>query len=264
MELLKIRTEHFEGPLDLLLFLIQKNEMDVSEISIHHITDQYVQYIEIMRELNFDVASEFLLMAATLVYLKSKRLLPESQLEALLPVSEGPALTEAELVRKLLEYKKYQKVAKDLSKQPLLYQDVFPRPNVAPPEKQMIWNELDITGLTLAFQEILRRARQRTHVIIREPLSIAECILRLAKILKPNEPTEFSSILSVEADRSEIVVTFVALLELTRLKKIQIFQNELFGSIYLILLESIDEFDPKLVTGFQYNVKRIEELAIHG
>ena len=163
-----------------------------------------------------------------------------------------------------MEFKIYQRGAIDLSNQPLLYQDVFPRPNVAPPEKQMIWNELDITGLTLAFQEILRRARHRTHVITREPLSIVECILRLSKVLKLNEPTEFSKILSTEADRTEIVVTFVTLLELTRLKKIQIFQNELFGSIYLILLESIDEFDPKLVTGFQYNVKRIEELAIHG
>ncbi|MBI3554872.1 MAG: segregation/condensation protein A, partial [Deltaproteobacteria bacterium] len=115
MELLKIKTEQFEGPLDLLLFLIQKNEMDVSAIALHKITDQYVQYIEMMRELNFDVASEFLVMAATLIHLKSRRLLPQFQDDLVTAGAAGDAPTsEEELVRRLIEYKKFQEAGRKL------------------------------------------------------------------------------------------------------------------------------------------------------
>lgn len=263
MELLKIRTDQFEGPLDLLLFLIQKHEMDISVISIHEITDQYVQYIEMMRELNFDVASEFLVMAATLIHLKSKRLLPGEQAPAEAQASELPT-TEEELVRRLLEYKKFQEAAQQIRSLPIYGNDVFSRPNVFPPEKQAVWKELDVTGLTLAFQDVLKRSRARTKVVIREPTSIPERISELSKLLLLNEMVEFASVISAEPTRSEIVVTFIALLELARLKKIRIFQNEVYGSIYIQLVESLDEFDPTLATGFQYNVNRIEELAIHG
>lgn len=263
MELLKIRTDQFEGPLDLLLFLIQKNEMDISAISLHRITDQYVQYIEMMRELNFDVASDFLVMAATLIHLKSKRLLPMDD-EATSGKAEDLGPSEEELVRRLLEYKKFQEAGKKLAEMPMLGRDFFPRPNVTPPEKQTIWRELDLTELTLAFQDVLKRSRNRSKVIIREPTSIPERIAQLAQILKVGEMTEFASILSDEPGRTEIIVTFIALLEIARLKKVKMYQNTTFGSIYITLTESLTELDPTLLTGFKYNAKKIEELAVHG
>lgn len=263
MELLKIRTDQFEGPLDLLLFLIQKNEMDISAISLHRITDQYVQYIEMMRELNFDVASEFLVMAATLILLKSKRLLPGEEEQGATATGDAPT-SEEELIRRLVEYKKFQEAGRRLSALPQLGRDVFPRPGVVPPEKQTVWRELDITGLTLVFQDVLKRSRNRTKVVIRESISLPEKIEQLSRILKVGELTEFSSIMSGEPDRSEIIVTFVALLELARLKKMKLYQNETFGSIYLTLSESLTDIDPALISGFQYNAKRLhdhEELA---
>lgn len=264
MELLNIRTEQFEGPLDLLLFLIQKNEMDISAISIHVITDQYVQYVELMRELNFDVASEFLVMAATLIHLKSKRLLPSEDDKEAGSAEDGMPRSEAELVQRLLEYKRYQEAAQKIVELPVFGRDVFSRPGVAPPEKQTIWREMDLTELTLVFQDVLRRSRTRSRVIIREPTSIPERINQILQIVKPNEMTEFSSILSEEPDRTEIIVTFIALLEIARLKKMRLYQNEVFGSIYITLTEDVSVLDPTLITGFEYNTKKIEELATHG
>ncbi|MBI3557533.1 MAG: segregation/condensation protein A, partial [Deltaproteobacteria bacterium] len=133
------------------------------------------------------------------------------------------------------------------------------------PERQTVWREMDLTGLTLAFQDVLKRSRNRTKVIIRESTSIPERIAQIAKIMKVGELTEFASIMSEEADRSEIITTFIALLELARLKKLKIYQNETFGSIYLTLTDAVDELDPALMTGFQYNnAKSIEEMAVHG
>ncbi len=264
MELLKIKTDQFEGPLDLLLFLIQKNEMDVSAIALHRITDQYVQYIEMMRELNFDVASEFLVMAATLIHLKSRRLLPNDDLITAGAAEDAPT-SEEELVRRLIEYKKFQEAGRKMLEMPMYGRDVFPRPGVLPPERQTVWREMDLTGLTLAFQDVLKRSRNRTKVIIRESTSIPERIAQIAKIMKVGELTEFASIMSEEPDRSEIITTFIALLELARLKKLKIYQNETFGSIYLTLTDAVDELDATLMTGFQYNnAKSIEEMAVHG
>lgn len=263
MELLKIRTEQFEGPLDLLLFLIQKNEMDISAISIHKICDQYVQYIEMMRELNFDVASDFLVMAATLIHLKSRRLLPQDDMITTAEAGDLPT-SEEELVRRLKEYKAFQEASRKMLELPMLGRDIFPRPNVAPPERQTVWKEMDLTGLTLAFQDVLKRSRNRNKVIIREPTSIPERIAQIGKVLKVGELSEFASIISPDPDRTEIIVTFIALLEMARLKKLKLYQNETYGSIYLTLTESVDELDPKLVTGFHYNnARRIEELAVN-
>ncbi len=283
MELLKIKTEQFEGPLDLLLFLIQKNELDISAISIHKITDQYVQYVETIycvgfasqlvactsrassdkssgKELNFDNASEFLVLAATLIYLKSKKLLPDLELEEGILQDELLVSSEEELVARLREYKKLKEASKELLKRPLLGEHVFTRPNIIPPEKQKIWKELDVTALTLVFQKLLKRTRQRTKIVLKEPISLPERIIELSKILKVGELTEFSSILSSDPDRQEIIVTFLALLELSRLCRVKIFQNDVFGSIYLTLTENIQELNAALITGFEYR----KEMALHG
>jgi segregation and condensation protein A len=213
-----------------------------------------------MRELNFDVASEFLVMAATLIHIKSKKLLPGDEEAEATDAGELPT-SEEELVRRLQEYKRFQEAGRRMNELPMLGRDFFERPGVVPPEKQTVWKEMDLTGLTLAFQDVLRRSRSRTKVIAREAISIPERISQLGRLLKVNELTEFASIMSEEPDRTEIVVTFVALLELARLKKLRIYQNEVFGSLYLTLTESLSELDPTLLTGFQYTTKKIEELA---
>lgn len=257
MELLKIRIDQFEGPLDLMLFLIQKNELDISSISLHQITDQYVQYVNLMRELNFDVASDFLVMAATLIYIKSKKLLPGGDDEAPLTDGDDDGLprSEADILRRLRELQSFQEASRRILELPRLNVDIFTRPNVPPPEKQTIWKEMDITQLSLAIQDVLKRARKRTKVIIRESISLPERIAALGRILKVGEMTEFSSVISSESTKGEIVVTFIALLELARLKKLKVFQNEAFGTIYLTLTEEIDSLDPKLMTGFQYQAR---------
>lgn len=261
MNILKIRTEQFEGPLDLMLFLIQKNELDISAISIHKITDQYVQYCELIKELNFDAASEFLVMAATLIHLKSKRLLPEENVGITSSDSQEPEITEEELVRRLQEYKRFQMMGVKLSEIPRLNVDVFTRPNVPPPEKQSVWKEVDISNLTVVFQDVLKRSRKRSKVIIREPISLQERIIQLASILKVNEMTEFGSIFSADPERFEVIVTFIALLEISRLKKLKIYQNETFGTIYLTLTSPIDVNDPTIASGFQYKVKELQTMA---
>lgn len=260
MELLKVRLDQFEGPLDLLLFLIQKHELDINSISLHRITDQYVQYVNLMREINVDVASEFLLMAATLIYLKSKRMLPhDGEDEALIEAGDLPT-SEAEILRRLMQLKQYQEAGRQLLSRPRVGVDVFPRPNVPEPERQTIYKEMDLGGITLAFQEVLRRQRKRTKVIIRESISLPERIAELGRLLKVGEMTEFEKVLPAESTKSHIVVTFVALLELSRLKKLKVYQNESFGTLYITLTEELSDIDPKLMTGFQYNAHK----EIHG
>jgi len=261
MDILKIRTEQFEGPLDLMLFLIQKNELDISTVSIHKITDQYLQYCELIKDLNFDSASEFLVMAATLIHLKSKRLLPQDDLnQNKIDTNENEILSEEQLVQRLLEYQKFQKAAQTIQKLPQKNVDVFTRPNVPPPEKQTVWKELDLTELTVVFQTILKKSRKRQKVIIREPTSIPEKIMELAKILKVGKLVEFEKLFENQPNRSQIIVTFIALLEIARLKKVRLYQNEVFGTIYVNLIESLDDFNVELATGFNYNSNPLKEL----
>ncbi len=247
-----------------MLFLIQKNELDISNISLHLITDQYLQYVNLMRELDFDLASEFLVMAAALIHLKSRRLLPNDDLTGteLKDILEKP-LDEAEILKRLKEYQRFQDAAKTLSELPKLDETVFARPNVLPPEKQFFWKEVELTEMILAMQDVLRRTRKRTRVIIRESISIPERIGRMAKLLSLGEMKEFTTLLPESSVRIDVVGTFVALLEMARLKKIRVYQAEAFGSLFIQLVEEIGELDPKLVTGFQYRAhQNVTDLAM--
>ena len=252
MDLLKVRTSQFEGPLDLMLFLIQRNELDISSISLHQITDQYVQYVNLMREINVDLASEFLLMASILIYIKSKRLLPGGDDDSLFTDESDLPKSEDEILRRLRELKTFQEVGSKILELPRLGVDVHSRPNVPAPEKHLIWKEMEMTGLALAIQDVLKRSRKRTRIIIRESISLPERIMQLGEVLKLGERTEFSKIINEDMTKIEIVVTFIALLELARLKKLRVMQNESFTEIYIELYETIDALDPKMMTGFQY------------
>ena len=246
-----VRLDSFEGPLDLLLYLIQSHEMDISKISIGRITDQYLAYVQLMQELNFDTASEFLVMAATLIHWKSKSLLPQEDKAGVGSQAEqDDQLTQEELVRQLLEHQRYLAAGEDINQLTRLGEDVFTRPNRRPPIEK-IWKEMNITDLSLSYQDMLVRARKRTQVLKKETVSISEKIIEIGTRLELGRPIGLTTLLSLLPTRPEVVVTFLAGLELGRLKKMRLHQEKTYEEIYFELVESLKDFDLTLVSGFE-------------
>ena len=246
-----VRLTSFEGPLDLLLYLIQTHELDISRVSIGQITDQYLAYVRLMQELNFDTASEFLVMAATLVHWKSRALLPQENANgqnALNP-EDGP-LTQEELVLQLLQHQRFLEAGENLSQLPHLGADVFARANSKPPIER-VWREMNLSDLTLAYQETLIRARKRTQILRKETVSITDKIMEFAEKLPINQLTELRTLLEAHRGRGEIVATFLAALELGRLKKMRLYQEGAYQEIFLELLECLKNFDIKLAQSFE-------------
>lgn len=244
-----VRLDQFEGPLDLLLYLIQSHEMDVSKIAISKITDQYLAYVRLMQELNFDVASEFLVMAATLLLWKSKSLLPQDPAQAAAQAGETAELSQEQLILQLLQHQRFRAAGDDLAQLPRLGEDTFTRPNrKAPIEK--VWKNLDFTDLGLTFQDVLIRSRKRTTILKKETVSLASKIDDFKKKLVLGKLTVMNDLLTQDPSHAEVVVTFLASLELSRLKKMRLHQQEVYESIYVELLENLDSFDPSLASGF--------------
>lgn len=229
-----ICIENFEGPLDLLLHLIKKNEMDIYDIPIADITTQYVAFIDAMKNLNLDVAGEFLLMAATLVHIKSRLLLPQTQDDEPAEEEEDP---RAELVRRLLEYQKYKAAAATLDATPLLGREVFARTFPSPDLEEPEEGEFDAVGLydlVEAFRCLLREAPPETfHEIDVDQLSVTERVNVILTVLAGRDSLTFRELFAGRPDRNEVVVTFLATLELVRLKLVRLMQNSRFGAIWL-------------------------------
>lgn len=245
-----VRLESFEGPLDLLLYLIQSHEMDISRISISRITDQYLSYVRLMHEMDFDVASEFLVLAATLLLWKSKSILPVegegTDSDALNP-DLGP--TPEDLIRQLLEHRRFLAAGEELAKIPRLNEDVFKRPNKKAPIHK-IWKEMSVTDLALSYQDSLVRARRRKTVLKKETVSLNEKFEEFRQRLKIGEILPMLDLIADKKHRQEVVVTFLASLELARLKKLKVFQDETYSPIYLELLEMITQWELNLAVGF--------------
>jgi segregation and condensation protein A len=229
-----IRIEKFEGPLDLLLHLIKKNEMDIYDIPIAEITAQYVAYIDTMHNLNLDVAGEFLLMAATLVHIKSRLLLPQTADDELEEEEEDP---RAELVRRLLEYQKYKAAAVTLDSRSLLGREVFARALPLSAFEEVEESEFEAVGiydLVEAFRTLLREAPMESfHDIDIDQLSVTERVNGILTLLAGRENMSFRELFTERPDRKEVVVTFLAMLELVRLKLVRLVQNSHFGAIWL-------------------------------
>jgi segregation and condensation protein A len=232
-----IRTESFEGPFDLLLHLIKKNEVDIYNIPISAITRQYLEYLDVMKELNLDIAGDFLVMASTLIQIKSRMLLP-------LPPDEESGEEDgedprAELVRRLLEYRKYKDAAITLCQGELLNRDVYIRDFAAPelgelkPEKEQL--EVELFGLIEAFRRILATVPAETfHEVGAEGLSIADRINELLLLLQGTDGACFEDLFIGSATRDQVIVTFLAILELCRLKMLKLTQSQSFGVILVI------------------------------
>jgi segregation and condensation protein A len=229
----KVKLEIFEGPLDLLLYLIKRDEIDIYDISIERITKQYLEYLEAFKELQIDVAGEFVVMAANLIYLKSR---------SLLPLDQQPPEEDAEeddprwdLIRQLIEYKKFKEAGAQLHVRELEQERIFTRDSGASSDlaEPLRLGEVSIFQLINAFQNVIKRieARQDLQEIFAERFTVSEKIDIILQRIANGASVRFSELFGDITSRVEIVVTFLALLELIRLKQVRATQANLFDEI---------------------------------
>ncbi len=226
---LEVILEAFEGPLDLLLYLIKRQNLNVLDIPIAEITRQYMRYIELMNELRLELAAEYLVMAAMLAEIKSRMLLPRPVEDA---EEEDP---RAELVRRLQEYERFKKAAEDLQALPRLGRDVF-QVWVQPPEvrRETAFPQVELKDILHAFQNVLQRAEMFTHHHIqRESLSVRERMTTVLARVNTERFTDFTSLFRPEEGRMGVVVTLLAVLELIKEQIIELVQSEPFAPIYV-------------------------------
>lgn len=229
----KVKLEVFEGPLDLLLHLIKENEIDIYDIPIALITQQYLEYLDLMKELNIEVAGEFLVMAATLIHIKSKMLLPPSEEETEEEKLEDP---RAELVQRLLEYKKFKEAAEALALREIEWRDAFSRQPLNPErligEEEPLLLDLNLFDLLSALRKVLERVPDKAiYEVTREELSLKDRISMILDTIQGKESITFDELFSGDVTKAEVIVTFLALLEIIRLRLVRIFQAENFGII---------------------------------
>jgi segregation and condensation protein A len=232
--------EIFEGPLDLLLHLIKKNEVSITDIPIATITEQYLATLELMQNLSLDVAGEFLVMAATLIHIKSRMLLPAGDEEA--DEDEGVDPHE-ELVRRLLEYQRYKEAAAELEQRDLLTRDVFVR-SATPTEEAgpRGFREVSVFDLLGALKRIIDRLPKDTvHEVALDKITVREKMTLLLETLRVRGSVFFESLFSEVKSRVEVVATFLAMLELVKVRAIRIFQEEMVGPIMIEAAARMDE-----------------------
>jgi len=234
----KIKFEVFEGPLDLLLYLIKKEEVDIYEVNLTQLATQFIEYIDLMRMLDLELAGEFLVMASTLMYIKSRELLPvEQQVQ-----TEGEDDGEDprwELIRQLVEYKKFKDAAAQLSKREDEQANIFTRqsPDAGiEADNDVPLAEVSIFDLINAFNEVLKKAsaREDFHEILEERFTVSDKIEEILYTLRDRSEMIFSELFANAGSRAEVVVTFLALLELIRMKRLKVLQAEAFGEIRVI------------------------------
>ncbi len=230
----KVKLEIFEGPLDLLLYLIKRDELDIYDISLERITSQYLEYLQAFKELNIDVAGEFIVMAANLIYLKSRSLLPADQQ----PPEEDAEEEDPrwDLIRQLIEYKKFKEAAAQLSARQQEQERIFGRggtTGLAQITAPLRLGEVGIFQLINAFQTVIKRieAREDLREIFGEHFTVSDKIDTILQRVSNGGSVRFSELFAAMASRVEIVVTFLALLELIRLKQIRAVQPTPFEEI---------------------------------
>ncbi len=233
---LQVFLEAFEGPLDLLLYLIRRQNIDILDIPIAEITKQYVQYIELMKELQLELAGEYLLMAAMLAEIKSRMLLPRPEAQ-----EEDEEDPRAELVRRLQEYERFKKAAQDLSDLPRLERDVFVAEADAP-ERTVVTKLPDVTlkELLLAFHDVLKRAEMFANLhVTREPLSVRQRMSEILTRIRTGTFTGFADLFDPEEGRMGVAVTFIAVLELLRESVIEVVQSDEFAPLHVRAASSV-------------------------
>lgn len=259
---IQVKTDHFDGPLGLLLLLVEKEEMNIRELDLTKITKQYLDYLAQMRDLDFDIAGDYLFLASTLLLLKSKVCIAEEELKGLETEFgvEGLNITsQSELIRRLEELQLYQKMGKKLWELEKKGHEIFVKPKV---DRKAIVNSIltpmDLNSLTMTMVDFLFRQRRKYTVVKRDRLSIKEKLKFLKTNLKLGEQTTFDTLLEMNGKAEEgkdpsdnIVITFISLLELARLQRINVFQNEDRSTIYVNVVRSLEDFDVEQANGFE-------------
>ena len=228
-----IKIDNFEGPIDLLLYLIEKNKMDIYEINLTEITEQYMEYLNKMQELNLEIASEFLVMASTLLYLKSKNLLPKQE--------EEEEITEEELIRRIVEYKKFKEMSKVFKEN---YEEfskrIFKGPEDIELPKKTLEEKYDKNVIPEIYKEIVERTSVRLNqnakniekIALVDTYTVGSKVKEMFKILIKSKKFVFNKVFSLsKRNKQEVVTAFTGLLELSRRDKVVTEQNELFGDI---------------------------------
>lgn len=236
----RVQLEIFEGPLDLLLHLIKKNEVSITDIPIAAITEQYLATLELMESLSLDVAGEFLVMAATLVHIKSRMLLPPGDEEADEDEGNDP---RDELVRRLLEYQRFKEAAEQLEQREILSRDVFVR-SAAPVEDVAPrgFREVSVFELLGALKRVIDRLPKDVfHEVTLEKITMREQMTLLLDRLRTLRSLYFEALFDGVKSRMEVVVTFLAMLELVKVRAIRIFQEEMAGPIMIEAATGMDE-----------------------
>jgi segregation and condensation protein A len=226
----RVKLEVFEGPMDLLLYLIKKDEIDIKDIPIAHITNQYLEYLNLMRELDIAVAGDFLVMASTLIYIKSKMLLPPApKLAGEEDLSEDP---RAELMERLLEYQKFKSAAQMLHSRGEIESAVYTRGQIES-DKSNPEVTATVFDLLRVFREILKRAESEAEMEIhRDEVTMAEKLAQIHHLLDTNEEVNVRQLLEGSRSKRELILTFLAFLELVKGMQITLTQRELFGDIF--------------------------------
>lgn len=234
-DIYKVRLPLFEGPLDLLLHLIRENKIDIYDIPIALITRQYLEYIEILKDLNLEIAGEFLVMAATLIHIKSRMLLPIEE-TADIEELEDPRL---ELVQRLLAYKEFKEASLGLKEREeqwseTLYREPLPEPEDEAEEGDVSLFNLNIFDLLTAFKKILERAPAEMREITKEALSVKDKMAHIIEMLRGTEAVKFEDLFAGHVSKAYLIVTFVALLEAIRLGLARVYQEGDFGQVWVI------------------------------
>ena len=240
-----IKTENFEGPLDLLCHLIDKNKMNINDIKISDITDQYMEYIKQMEEMNLDITSEFLVMASTLLYLKSKSLLPKQE-------NEEEELTEEELIRRIIEYKKYKEITNKLKENFLTYSKrFFKQAEEIELPSQKIEKDYDKSIIPEIYEKLIKRnvekvnenAKNIEQIAITDTYTVASKVKDMFRALVKHKKFVFNKLFSVkEHNKQEVVTAFSGLLEMSRRNKVVTNQEDTFSDI---LVEKRPASQPK-------------------
>ena len=240
----KVKLEVFEGPLDLLLYLIKKEELNIYDIPISRVTDQYLEYLELMQLMDLDIAGEFLVMAATLMHIKSRMLLPPDQLEQ----DEAEEDPRAELVRRLLEYKKFKEAASQLASMESVQKHLFPRVGSIEPEqieipKDMLF-DANLFDLITAFTKVLKDIPKDVfHEVIKDEFTVSQKMHDIIHMMVEKSAIFFLDLFRAARNKREMITTFLALLELIKQKIVVIKQLQAFGDIEII--RCTDEINPR-------------------
>jgi segregation and condensation protein A len=236
----EVKLDLFEGPLDLLLYLVTKNEVNIVDISVAEITSKYLEYLDLMRDLNIDVAADYLHMAATLTYLKARELLPPSEAESLAPDEEG-IYNREQLVQQLLEYQKFKQAAGALKNFEAEQISLFKRGSAEQVECRDDDNDgvdlgsLSVFDLLTAFKRVLEQAREEEHrhTVRLDTVRIDDRIERVLSVLSDTDEVPFETLFADDMRKIVIVVTFMAILELVKMQQITFRQERSFGTIFV-------------------------------